>query len=60
MLFVSAKVGHLNLLPQGEPEKYLRATAMIDGRKYIRNGKPTKWNGKKKWAKNISASLQIA
>ena len=30
MLFVSAKVGHLNLLPQGEPEKYLRATAMID------------------------------
>jgi succinate dehydrogenase / fumarate reductase iron-sulfur subunit len=30
MLFVSAKVGHLNLLPQGEPEKYSRATAMID------------------------------
>jgi len=30
MLFVSAKVGHLNLLPQGEPEKYRRATAMID------------------------------
>ncbi len=30
MLFVSAKVGHLNTLPQGEPEKYRRATAMID------------------------------
>jgi succinate dehydrogenase / fumarate reductase, iron-sulfur subunit len=30
MLFVSAKVGHLNLLPQGEPEKHRRATAMID------------------------------
>ena len=30
MLFVSAKIGHLNLLPQGEPEKYRRATAMID------------------------------
>jgi len=30
MLFVSAKVGHLNLLPQGEPEKYSRATALID------------------------------
>jgi succinate dehydrogenase / fumarate reductase iron-sulfur subunit len=30
MLFVSAKVGHLNLLPQGEPEKYRRATSMID------------------------------
>ena len=30
MLFVSAKVGHLNLLPKGEPEKYRRATAMID------------------------------
>src|SRR6516225_4633243 len=30
MLFVSAKVGHLNTLPQGEPEKYRRVTAMID------------------------------
>jgi succinate dehydrogenase / fumarate reductase iron-sulfur subunit len=30
MLFVSAKVGHLNLLPQGEPEKHRRATAMIN------------------------------
>jgi succinate dehydrogenase / fumarate reductase iron-sulfur subunit len=30
MLFVSAKVGHLNALPQGEPEKYRRATLMID------------------------------
>ncbi len=30
MLFVSAKVGHLNLLPQGEPEKHRRATSMID------------------------------
>jgi len=30
MLFVAAKVGHLNLLPQGEPEKYRRATAIID------------------------------
>jgi succinate dehydrogenase / fumarate reductase iron-sulfur subunit len=30
MLFVSAKIGHLNLLPQGEPEKYRRATSMID------------------------------
>jgi succinate dehydrogenase / fumarate reductase iron-sulfur subunit len=30
MLFVSAKVGHLNLLPQGGPEKYRRATAMSD------------------------------
>jgi succinate dehydrogenase / fumarate reductase, iron-sulfur subunit len=29
MLFVSAKVSHLNLLPQGEPEKYRRALAMV-------------------------------
>ncbi len=28
MLFVSAKVSHLNLLPQGQPEKYRRATGM--------------------------------
>ncbi|MGC8642541.1 MAG: succinate dehydrogenase/fumarate reductase iron-sulfur subunit, partial [Isosphaeraceae bacterium] len=30
MLFVSAKVGHLNTLPQGQPERNRRATAMID------------------------------
>ena len=30
MLFVSAKVGHLNSLPQGLPEKSRRVTAMID------------------------------
>jgi succinate dehydrogenase / fumarate reductase iron-sulfur subunit len=30
MLFVSAKVGHLNTLPQGKPESNRRATAMID------------------------------
>jgi succinate dehydrogenase / fumarate reductase iron-sulfur subunit len=30
MLFVSAKVSHLNLLPQGEPEKDRRALAMVD------------------------------
>ncbi len=30
MLFVAAKAGHLNTLPQGEPERYHRATAMID------------------------------
>jgi succinate dehydrogenase / fumarate reductase iron-sulfur subunit len=30
MLFVSAKVGHLNSLPQGQPEKHRRATAMVD------------------------------
>ncbi|QEH31849.1 Fumarate reductase iron-sulfur subunit [Aquisphaera giovannonii] len=34
MLFVSAKVGHLNALPQGEPEKYRRAAAMIDQMDY--------------------------
>ena len=28
MLFVSAKVSHLNLLPQGQPEKYRRAVGM--------------------------------
>lgn len=29
MLFVSAKVSHLNLLPQGQPEKYTRAIGML-------------------------------
>ena len=30
MLFVSAKVSHLNLLPQGKPEKDQRALAMVE------------------------------
>jgi succinate dehydrogenase / fumarate reductase iron-sulfur subunit len=30
MLFVSAKVSHLNLLPQGQPEKYRRVKAMVE------------------------------
>ena len=30
MLFVAAKAGHLNTLPQGQPEAHRRATAMID------------------------------
>ena len=29
MLFTGAKVTHLNLLPQGEPERYHRARAMV-------------------------------
>jgi succinate dehydrogenase / fumarate reductase, iron-sulfur subunit len=29
-LFTSAKVAHLNLLPQGQPEKYDRALAMVE------------------------------
>lgn len=29
MLFVSAKVNHLNLLPQGKPEKYRRVLGMV-------------------------------
>ena len=29
MLFVGAKVSHLSLLPQGEPEKHRRASAMV-------------------------------
>lgn len=29
MLFVSAKVSHLGLLPQGQPERYRRAAAMV-------------------------------
>ncbi len=30
MLFVAAKVSHLNLLPQGQPEKYSRALGMVE------------------------------
>jgi succinate dehydrogenase / fumarate reductase iron-sulfur subunit len=30
MLFVSAKVEHLNLLPQGQPERYRRAVSMVN------------------------------
>jgi len=30
MLFVAAKVGHLGLLPQGQPERYKRVKAMVD------------------------------
>jgi succinate dehydrogenase / fumarate reductase iron-sulfur subunit len=30
MLFVSAKVSQLNLLPQGQPEKYRRVKAMVE------------------------------
>ena len=30
MLFVSAKVSHLGLLPQGQPERYPRVAAMIE------------------------------
>jgi succinate dehydrogenase / fumarate reductase iron-sulfur subunit len=30
MLFVAAKVSHLNLLPQGQPEKHRRALAMVE------------------------------
>jgi succinate dehydrogenase / fumarate reductase iron-sulfur subunit len=29
-LFTSAKVSHLNLLPQGQPERYSRVEAMVD------------------------------
>ena len=29
-LFTAAKMQHLNLLPQGEPERYLRAVAMVE------------------------------
>src|SRR5947207_1970116 len=29
MLFTSAKLGHLNLLPQGQPERYKRAARMV-------------------------------
>ncbi|NOY06752.1 MAG: succinate dehydrogenase/fumarate reductase iron-sulfur subunit [Chlorobi bacterium] len=30
MLFTSAKIGHLNLLPQGKPERFNRAVHMIE------------------------------
>ena len=30
MLFVAAKISHLGLLPQGQPERYKRAKAMVD------------------------------
>jgi succinate dehydrogenase / fumarate reductase iron-sulfur subunit len=30
MLFVSAKVSQLGLLPQGQPERYRRVLAMVD------------------------------
>ena len=29
MLFVSAKVSHLSMLPQGQPERYKRVEAMV-------------------------------
>ena len=29
-LFTSAKVGHLNVLPQGQPERWARVTSMVD------------------------------
>jgi len=29
MLFTSAKIGHLNLLPQGQPERYTRVARMV-------------------------------
>ncbi len=29
-LFTSAKIAHLNLLPQGQPERYRRTEAMVD------------------------------
>src|SRR5207237_10739199 len=30
MLFVAAKVSHLGLLPQGQPERYRRVRAMVE------------------------------
>jgi succinate dehydrogenase / fumarate reductase iron-sulfur subunit len=30
MLFVAAKVSHLGLIPQGQPERYRRVTAMVE------------------------------
>ncbi len=30
MLFTAAKISHLNLLPQGKPERYDRAVLMVD------------------------------
>ena len=29
-LFTAAKIGHLNLLPQGQPERWTRSAAMVD------------------------------
>jgi succinate dehydrogenase / fumarate reductase iron-sulfur subunit len=29
-LFTAAKIAHMNLLPQGQPERYLRTTAMVE------------------------------
>ena len=29
-LFTAAKMAHLNLLPQGQPERLIRAAAMVD------------------------------
>jgi succinate dehydrogenase / fumarate reductase iron-sulfur subunit len=29
-LFTAAKIAHLNLLPQGQPERYRRVEAMVD------------------------------
>ncbi|HMZ80814.1 MAG TPA: succinate dehydrogenase/fumarate reductase iron-sulfur subunit, partial [Acidobacteriota bacterium] len=29
-LFTSAKIGHLGVLPQGQPERYKRVLAMVD------------------------------
>ena len=29
-LFTSAKIAHMNLLPQGQPERYARTEAMVD------------------------------
>jgi succinate dehydrogenase / fumarate reductase iron-sulfur subunit len=30
MLFVAAKVSHLGLVPQGQPERYRRVKSMVD------------------------------
>ena len=30
MLFVGAKVKHLNILPQGQPERHKRTVAMVE------------------------------
>jgi succinate dehydrogenase / fumarate reductase iron-sulfur subunit len=29
-LFTAAKLAHLNLLPQGQPERFIRVEAMVD------------------------------
>jgi succinate dehydrogenase / fumarate reductase iron-sulfur subunit len=44
MLFTSAKMQHLNLLPQGEPEKYERAHGMVTQMDKERFGHCT-WHG---------------